>query len=303
MTLSGWVNINKPSGMNSNRVSTVVKGVLGAKRNNIKVGFTGTLDPFATGLLTFAIGNATKCIDFIPNIMKSYEFTVYWGEHRDTHDVDGELAESSDVIPNPEDISRAASAFIGETMQCPPLFSAVKINGTRACDLVRRGRDIATQAKPIFVEHLAITRHSERETSFQIRCRKGCYIRSLAVDLAKSLGALCYVSQLKRTSDGLFSINDAISLENFKSLSYDEAIGCILPVDEVLDDIPAIRLDPAGSHLFVHGGFPTTKHDDAAVVRVYDDGSQLLGFASVCGGVARPRKVFIGENDVDYKRR
>lgn len=209
--LNGWLNVDKPAGVTSNYVSTIIKRILGIKKHGTKLGFIGTLDPFATGLLTFAIGNATKCIDLIPNHYKAYEFSVEWGKHTNTYDVDGDVISTTVNIPTDASIINESQKFIGITLQSPPIFSAVKINGRRAYDLARKGKDFLTTPKNITIKDFQITSHSGVNTTFLVRCSKGCYIRSLAVDLAKNLNSLCFV----RVLSNYLNILDVCRILNF----------------------------------------------------------------------------------------
>lgn len=292
--ISGWLNIRKPAGITSNYVSTSIKKKLGIKKHTVRIGFVGTLDPFATGVLPFAIGNATKCIDILPDITKQYEFTVAWGTHTNTYDVDGEVLKTCDSTPSEEEVGAVIPEFIGNIMQSPPAFSAVKIKGQRACDRVRRGENISTTPRQISIYDIQILDHGCRRTTFSVKCKSGCYIRSLAVDLAEKLNTYCYVESLNRTRDGFFSDQTSISLETFIKLDYNDAVACVIPIDEALDDIPAIRLNAADSEFFARGGFVPVDLRDIKTAKVLNDvSSKIIGIATVNGGICRPKKVFI----------
>lgn len=292
--ISGWLNIKKPAGITSNYVSTSIKKKLGIKKHTVRIGFVGTLDPFATGVLPFAIGNATKCIDILPDITKQYEFTVAWGTHTNTYDVDGEVLKTCDSTPSEEEVGAVIPEFIGNIMQSPPAFSAVKIKGQRACDRVRRGENISTTPRQISIYDIQILDHGCRRTTFSVKCKSGCYIRSLAVDLAEKLNTYCYVESLNRTRDGFFSDQTSISLETFIKLDYNDAVACVIPIDEALDDIPAIRLNAADSEFFARGGFVPVDLRDIKTAKVLNDvSSKIIGIATVNGGICRPKKVFI----------
>lgn len=292
--ISGWLNIRKPAGITSNYVSTSIKKKLGIKKHTVRIGFVGTLDPFATGVLPFAIGNATKCIDILPDITKQYEFTVVWGTHTNTYDVDGEVLKTCDSTPSEEEVGAVIPEFIGNIMQSPPAFSAVKIKGQRACDRVRRGENISTTPRQISIYDIQILDHGCRRTTFSVKCKSGCYIRSLAVDLAEKLNTYCYVESLNRTRDGFFSDQTSISLETFIKLDYNDAVACVIPIDEALDDIPAIRLNAADSEFFARGGFVPVDLRDIKTAKVLNDvSSKIIGIATVNGGICRPKKVFI----------
>lgn len=302
-SINGWIIIDKPANVTSNYISTILKHKLHINKNTTKCGFSGTLDPFATGVLVFALGNATKCINIIPNNIKGYEFTVIWGKHTNTHDIDGQILEETINIPTISAIESIIPSFIGEILQTPPEFSAIKINGKRACDRVRKGEILSIKPKSIFIKSLEIISSSENSTSFKISCRKGCYVRSLAIDIAKALNSLCYVSELKRIFDGNFDIKDAIPIEKLLEMDYNSIIGRLMPVDCVLDDIPAIRFNKDQIGRFCHGQFIDVPNEqNSEIVRIYYNDS-LAGIATLENGVCYPKNVFIGEYDVDYKRR
>lgn len=292
--INGWLNLDKPAGVTSNYINTLLKRKLGIKKRGVKIGFTGTLDPFATGLLTFAIGHATKCLEFLTNNTKAYDFSVIWGEHRDTYDKDGAVLDVTSNIPKMQKIQRVIPQFLGETLQMPPPFSAIKIRGKRACDRVRRGESVTPTAKAVFIKSLEITEHSGLCTKFKIVCQKGCYVRSLAVDMAKSLRSSCYVDTLRRTADGFFSVDDAISVEILEKMSYNDIVSCVVPTDKVLDDIPAICFGNLDIEKFCHGAFIPIAQYDKKLVRVYNNDSSLfVGFATIKDGMCYSKKVFL----------
>lgn len=253
--VDGWINLDKPVGLTSTQAIGKVRRILNAQ----KAGHAGTLDPLASGILPIALGEATKTIPYVQDSLKTYEFSVTWGEQRSTDDSEGEVIASSDIRPEKDAILAALPAFIGEIEQVPPKFSAIKIDGQRAYDLARDGQDIEMKSRIVYVESLSIC-HSEREaeksqdnqgdfshslemTSFRLVCGKGTYVRSLARDLALKLGTFGYVSALRRTAVGGFTAEHAISLEKLEQMGNSAAvIEALQPVQVVLDDIPALAI-------------------------------------------------------------
>lgn len=264
LPINGWLNLHKPLGITSAKAVSIVKRNLHPQ----KIGHAGTLDPLASGVLPLALGEATKTMQFFMDAAKGYEFTVKWGEATATLDAEGEVIARSEVRPTIEQILRVLPQFIGEISQTPPAYSAIKINGQRAYDLARRGVDIEMKSRKIMIYSLEVsgkeilskspcithsnkenpvTRHPSPETSttFRVSCGKGTYIRSLARDIAESLGTLAHVTKLVRTKVGKFSINDAILLEDIEKTVYKDALsGVLLPVDTVLDDIQVLEFTP-----------------------------------------------------------
>lgn len=211
MEESGWLNINKPINCTSAKAVAIIKSITKAK----KVGHGGTLDPLATGVLPICINKATKQVENIMNHAKEYKFHLTFGEHRDTYDSEGKIIEKNNFIPNILDIKKNLNLFIGEIEQAPPAFSALKINGKRACDLAREGKNIILEKRKIIIYDIICNDFvNENTIEFIVRCGRGCYIRSLAVDIAKQLNALGYVSKLIRTKVNNFYIENSLDLEN-----------------------------------------------------------------------------------------
>lgn len=240
LPISGWLIIDKPSGMTSTAVVNDVRRRSGAA----KVGHAGTLDPLATGVLPIALGEATKTVPYIVGARKRYRFTVRWGESRDTDDADGVVTETSDVRPEPADIEAALVAFVGTIAQVPPAYSAIKVGGERAYALARENAAPELEAREVTVYDFRRTGDvAAAETAFEVECGKGTYMRALARDLARALGTVGHVGQLRRLSVGRFHEDDAISLESVDALRHSPgASEHLLPVAVALDDIPALTL-------------------------------------------------------------
>lgn len=237
--ISGWVNVDKPLGLTSTQVVGKIRRILNAQ----KIGHAGTLDPLASGVLPIALGEATKTIPYAQDSDKTYSFTVKWGEQRDTDDAEGQVIATSNVRPTEQQILSILPNLIGEIEQIPPLFSAIKINGARAYDLARSGEIPDLKSRIVDIFHLELISCRQDEADFLMECGKGTYVRSLARDMAESLGTKGYVSALKREAVGCFSVNNAISLDFLEGLDYQSArIEALLPLQTVLDDIPALAL-------------------------------------------------------------
>lgn len=236
----GWVPLDKPAGMTSTQAVARVKRLFDAQ----KAGHAGTLDPLATGLLPIALGEATKTVPFLVDSEKAYRFTIRWGEQRSTDDAEGQVIATSDRRPARAEIEAALPRFVGEILQVPPRFSAVKIDGERAYDIARGGGEVELEARPVEIyEARVLVCPSRDEAELEIVCGKGTYVRSLARDLAEVLGTAGHVASLRRTRVGPFGEEDAIPLELLEGLCESARhLERLAPVETVLDDIPALAV-------------------------------------------------------------
>ncbi len=240
--IHGWLNIDKPQGLTSNQVIGRVRRALDAQ----KLGHAGTLDPLATGILPIALGEATKTISYAQDHDKTYRFTATWGQARDTDDSEGDVTDTSPNRPTREQVLAAIPRFIGDIEQTPPRFSAIKINGERAYDLARAGEEVEMKSRPVTVYDLRLIETTPDTAVFEMDCGKGTYVRSVARDMGLILGCFGHVSQLRRRAVGHFSEETAIPLDEFEKMVVSSAPDrYLLPVETVLDDIPALALTDA----------------------------------------------------------
>lgn len=217
--MNGALLIDKPQGWTSfdavNRVRRVVQNselnITGKKR--FPVGHTGTLDPMATGLLVLLLGTYTKKAMSLTKLDKIYEVTMYLGQTSTTGDVEGEKQTVSDIVPTEEQIKEVLATFVGDIMQTPPAFSAIKVNGQRAYKLARSGKAPELEPRPVHIESIEFQDYAYPEVRFTAHVSSGTYIRSLVEDAGKALGTGAYMSELRRTQVGEFSIANAISPE------------------------------------------------------------------------------------------
>lgn len=237
--VSGWINIDKPYGMTSTQAVGKVRRLLNAQ----KVGHAGTLDPLATGVLPIALGEATKTIPFAQDDLKTYSFTITWGEQRTTDDIEGEVIATSSHRPTHTDIQSALCHFTGEIQQTPPCFSAIKIKGERAYNIARTGSIPDLKPRSVYVKELEFIRGEKDFSHFKMICGKGTYVRSIARDMGEKLGTKGYISALRREQVGIFTTKNTISLDSLEQMDYISArTGALLPLSVVLDDIPALTL-------------------------------------------------------------
>jgi tRNA pseudouridine55 synthase len=292
LPLNGWLVLDKPLEISSANALNKIKRLLGLK----KLGHAGTLDPMASGVLVVGIGEATKAIEFCMDTSKEYEFTITWGEHRDTIDIEGVVLATSDKRPSLAQVEDVLADFIPGYMQTPPQYSAVKVNGKRAYDLARAGREFELKAKFVVLEGINVISHEDSKTTLRIVCGKGFYVRSLAVDLAAKLGALGYVSHLRRTRVGKFGEENAISLESLENLVHNDSSrnwgDLILPITAVLDDILVRQVSESDSVRLKFGQkiVINSEHGNSEVVAVC--GNIPVAICALEDGLLIPKRVF-----------
>jgi tRNA pseudouridine55 synthase len=238
--MNGWILLDKPYGMSSTQAGNIVRRLT----QSSKAGHAGTLDPFATGVLPIALGEATKTIPYIMENAKQYRFQVTWGEQRTTDDVEGAVVAACEIRPDRGAITAILPQFIGSIQQCPPAFSAIKVEGRRAYDLARAGENVVLKSRLVTVHDLILESiDSLEQATFLVTCGSGTYVRSLTRDMAEALGTVGYVSFLRRTFVGKFHEKDTILLEKLRELRHISEIDqWILPLGAVLDDIPAVPI-------------------------------------------------------------
>jgi tRNA pseudouridine55 synthase len=236
----GWVVIDKPKDVTSTQVVGIVRRIFDAQ----KAGHAGTLDPMATGVLAIALGEATTPVPFAMDAEKTYRFTATWGEARDSDDAEGEVTATSPVRPTREQIEAALPAFTGEIVQVPPAYSAIKVQGERAYDLAREGEVVVLEPRTVEVlESRLVGMPDPDHAEFEILCGKGTYVRAWVRDIARAMGTLGYVSDLRRTRIGGFSADTAIGLEKLKALGHGPAaFEHLRPIATALDGIPALAV-------------------------------------------------------------
>jgi tRNA pseudouridine55 synthase len=295
--IHGWLILDKPLGLTSNQALGRLKRLFQPR----KAGHAGTLDPLATGVLPIAFGEATKTVAHAVDCEKTYDFTIRWGIETTTDDREGDIVSSSDARPAPGEIEAVLPRFIGEVMQVPPRFSAIKVDGERAYDLARDGERVELQARPVFIRAFTATgQPSADETRFTCICGKGTYVRSLARDLGRLLGCFGHVSSLRRTAVGPFRAEDAISLEKLEELgnspgSRDALMSSIAPTETALDGIPALAISGDDAARLKRGQTVLLKGRDAPILNgpVYATSRGLLvAIGEVSRGEMHPIRVF-----------
>lgn len=290
--VNGWLVLDKPTTIGSTPALGRTRRVFDAQ----KAGHAGTLDPLASGVLPVAFGEATKTISYLTDAEKVYECVIRLGVSTSTDDAEGEIIATSSHRPTPADIARAIPHFIGEISQLPPQFSAIKLAGQRAYDIARRGAVADIQPRIVHIEHIEILENADPDcVSLRVTCGKGTYIRALARDLALYVGTLGHIEHLRRTRVGIFSLNHAIGLEKLSDLSHSardlaDLDTLLLPLETVLDDIPALALDADQVSLIKHGQpVPTTMADQDNVWASF--GRKAVALGHVAAHLFKPRRV------------
>ena len=295
----GWLVLDKPIGMTSTHAVSVVKRLLRARR----VGHAGTLDPLASGCLPIALGEATKTVAFVMEGRKIYEFTVRWGEERDTDDAEGQVEATAAARPSPEAIRAQLPGFTGMIAQVPPRFSAIKIDGERAYDLARDGEVVELASRPVAIHRLELAATPDPDHALLVaECGKGTYVRSLARDLGRALGCFGHVCALRRTAVGPFQAADAVGLDQLTAASAEggAALASLLkPVAAGLHGLPALSVSRAEAARLARGQAVLLRGRDAPVVTglvAVSTHGLLIALADADQGELRPRRVFNTSN-------
>ena len=238
--ISGWVNLDKPYDFGSTQAVGRVRRIFNAQ----KAGHAGTLDPLATGILPIALGEATKTVSFLMDADKAYRFTIEWGRTTASFDREGATTATSDVRPTPEQVAAVLPEFIGDILQVPPAFSAVKVDGERAYDLARAGEAVELKARKVSIYDARVIDVPDADhIEIAVECGKGTYVRAIVRDIAERLGACAHVSALRRTRVGPFDEDSAITLELLEDLGHKaRCLEALLPVETALDDIPELAV-------------------------------------------------------------
>lgn len=286
--VDGVLLLDKPGGITSQTAVSRVKALY----NAAKAGHTGTLDPMATGLLPIALGEATKFSSMLLDADKGYLATVRLGITTTTGDLEGDVIARSAVDIDRARIEPALATFRGNIVQIPPMFSALKHQGRALYAYAREGREVARVARPVTISALALEDYTAPDLRIFVTCSKGTYIRVLAEDIGKALGCGATLAGLRRTQVGRFSVADADGLDALAALNAEERRQRLLPVDVMLAERPAIRLDAAQLSRIANGQAVECATCEAGLVRLFDSRGRFLGIAEASStGVIQPRRL------------
>ena len=286
--VSGVLLIDKPQGMTSQQVVSKVKYLLKSDvHDSKKAGHTGTLDPMATGLLPICLGEATKFSHYQLDAVKSYQAIIKLGEQTDTGDAEGEIIATSPVPHVTQAMLQSVTEqFLGEIMQVPPMYSALKKDGKKLYELAREGIEVERAARPLTIYQLSLTPLSAQQLQLTVTCSKGTYVRVLAEDIAKALGTVGHLTALRRIQTGDFEIANAITLADFAALDVAARFDKLLAVDACVHSLPSLVLDDNQSKRIRQGqrlNVKTTMLTQQLnltfnqTFRLFDDHEQFLG--------------------------
>lgn len=286
---SGWIILDKPSGMFSRRAAGIVARMFATRT----FGHIGTLDEMASGVLPIALGSATKMIPFVEDVrpsIKEYMFSLQFGFETDTLDLLGHKISRTDIIPSRPDVLSVLPHLVGDIDQTPPAFSAVHIDGHRAYDLARQGRVIDMPPRRVHIDALELLNIDGDIWTFRTRCGRGTYVRAIARDIAKLCKTTATVTMIRRTESIGFSIKNTVKLDFLENLFNNggDFRKYLESVDFGLGDIPVLNLDGTSAVLYKNGGFIVTGGADG-MRRVYA-GSEFIGIGYVTDGTLRPKR-------------
>jgi len=283
--MNGIVIVDKPEGWTSQDVVSKLRGVLRTKR----IGHGGTLDPMATGVLPVFVGRATRGVEFFEHAEKTYVATLRLGITTDTEDISGTVLTEKPVSVTRAELEEALTHFRGEIQQIPPMYSAVKINGQKLCDLARKGREVERKPRTITIFALALLNFDGLTATLRVHCSKGTYIRTLCRDIGEKLGCGGTMAALRRVTAGAYTIEEAVPLAELVESSDPEKF--LRPVDSIFTHFPAVTLTPNQEKRCRNGNqFSITLED--GTYRAYSQNREFLMLAEVSDGVMSTIKSF-----------
>lgn len=278
--MNGVIAVNKPQEFTSFDVVAIMRGCLRTK----KVGHSGTLDPMATGVLPIFIGSGTKAVSLLPDSDKSYRAGFRLGLTSDTLDIWGKCSEQRSVCVSERELLSVMERFHGEIEQVPPMYSALKINGQKLCDLARQGIEVERKPRKITISRLELLWFDGTDGVIETDCSSGTYIRSLVDDIGADLGTGAVMTSLVRTRACGFSIDESYPLEELKTTPFERLCGMLEPIDRVFAELPEIRLDETQRRLYLNGvrlsaDRLSARCEEGRLCRVCADG--FLGIAKI----------------------
>lgn len=276
--IDGFINIYKEQGYTSFDVVAKLRGILKQK----KIGHTGTLDPMAEGVLLVCLGSATKMCDLLTEKNKTYTCTMLLGKTSDTEDVTGKLTDVTDIYPDEQTVIETVMSFVGDYMQIPPMYSAIKVNGKKLYELARAGQVIERQPRPVTIHSIQILSTDLPRVTFDVSCSKGTYIRSLCRDIGEKLGCGAVMERLIRTEVKGFTIEESLTLDAVEKARDDGTLmQHVLTTDKLMPDIPELHISAKGEKLLANGNklsadsFVENQIYRDTYVKVYDENERF----------------------------
>ena len=283
--MNGIVIIDKPAGWTSQDVTARLRRVFGTRR----IGHGGTLDPMATGVLPVFVGRATRGVEFFEHAEKTYETELLLGVATDTEDTTGTVLFRREVSVTPGQLAAVLERFRGEIMQIPPMYSALKVNGQKLCDLARKGRQVERQPRPVTIHELTLLSREGDTLRLRVRCSKGTYIRTLCADIGEALGCGGCMQALRRTQAGEYTIAEAVPLQQL--LESPEPETYLRDVDTMFRGYPGVKLT-ANQEKRCRNGNAFSVSLPGGTYRAYSQTGEFLMLAKVEDGVMSTIKSF-----------
>ncbi len=299
--MNGILIIDKPAGITSHDVVSRVRRILHTKR----VGHTGTLDPFATGVMVVLVGQATRLAQFLDKDFKEYEALVRFGFETDTGDRTGTPTVTGQGLPTVAQLEGALPEFTGEIQQTPPMYSAKKIDGKKLYELARKGETVERKPVTITIHELALSEppavagglsNGLETATIKVKCSAGTFIRTLAEDIGRRIGTGAHLSELRRTAAGKFTFRESITLEQLEIL--DDPVTALIPMNKAVShmpkfDLPEDRVDKTRNGLLTRT--PTLDFPDGEPIRVVDENGELvaIGFFDAAEKFIQPKVVLV----------
>ncbi len=283
--MNGIVIVDKPQGWTSQDVTARLRRVFQTRR----IGHGGTLDPMATGVLPVFVGRATRGVEFFEHAEKTYETVLHLGLTTDTEDVTGTVLTQQEVSVTREQVEEVLARFRGEILQVPPMYSALKVNGQKLCDLARKGREVERQPRPITIHELTLLNMEADQVSLGVRCSKGTYIRTLCKDIGQALGCGGCMAQLRRVTAGEYTIEESVPLQTL--LDAEEPGKYLRTVDTMFRNYRAVKLT-ANQEKRCRNGNAFSIALPEGTYRAYSEDGEFLMLAKVEDGVMSTVKSF-----------
>ena len=283
--MNGIVIVDKPSGWTSQDVTARLRRVFGTRR----IGHGGTLDPMATGVLPVFVGRATRGVEFFEHAEKTYEAVLRLGLTTDTEDITGAVLTRREVTVTRETLESALRGFRGEILQIPPMYSALKVDGQKLCDLARKGKEVERRPRPITIHELTLLDFTGETARLRVRCSKGTYIRTLCKDIGETLGCGGCMESLRRIAAGEYTIAAAVPLEAL--LQAENPGEYLRPVDTMFRNYPAVKLTPNQEKRCRCGNSFSVKLP-GGIYRAYSQSGEFLMLAKVEDSVMSTIKSF-----------
>ena len=283
--MDGIVIVDKPQDWTSQDVVSKLRGVFQTRR----IGHGGTLDPMATGVLPVFVGRATRGVEFFEHAEKTYEAVLRLGLHTDTEDITGTVLAEKEVNITAEQFLSVLENFRGQIQQIPPMYSAIKVNGQKLCDLARKGREVERQPRTITIHKLECLEFTGKTARLLVHCSKGTYIRTLCKDIGEALGCGGCMESLRRVTAGEYTIENAVPLQTLIESS--DPSGYLLPVDSMFRQYPAVTLTEKQEKCCRNGVAFTTNLPEGTY-RVYGQKGEFLALSHMVEGKLTTIKSF-----------